>query len=424
MTRLAKDHIDDPAAVGARLRERRLAIGLTQGDLTFPGCSTAYISRIESGDRIPSLQVIRKLAVRLDVRESWLAKGLDKLEPDDELLTAELELRLGEVDDAERRYRLLLGESTTSRVRARAEAGLGQVAAQRGRPADAIEHFETAVALAPLADASDVEALGRTYALVGRDAEALAVFRARFDRAEDEGDVQNLVRFGVLLANALIDGSAFVEATTILSRVLQLFDVTNDNAMARVRWSLARLHALRGEREEARREAIAALTLLETSENRLQYARAHHLLAFVELDSGHPEDALTLAERGQELLGSEATDYDRATFDIERARAFAQLGRPDEAASLAMTAAGSFSGLHPVDLGRAYTEIAAAFHQRGDRARARELLELAIDLLSSRPPTRFLAEAYSRFGALLEDDGDAAGALAAYRSGAQLAEQI
>ena len=109
--------------------------------------------------------------------------------------------------------------------------------------------------------------------------------------------------------------------------------------MARVRWSLARLHSLRGETESARREAITALAC-STSERRLQFARTHHLLAFVELDAGHPESALTLGEKAQELLGAEATEYDRAVFEIERARAFIQLGRIDEAASIAMSAAG------------------------------------------------------------------------------------
>ena len=88
-----------------------------------------------------------------------------------------------------------------------------------------------------------------------------------------------------------------------------------------------------------------------------------------------------------------------------------------------MSAAGRFNGLHPNDLGRTYTEIATAFHRRGDRERAGELYELAIELLSPRP-NRFLAEAYARYGAYLEETGDTSGALAAYRSGAQLVDQL
>ena len=68
-------HYDDPAAVGKRLFEAREAAGLSQRELAFPGCSSAYISRIERGERIPSLQVMRELARRAGVSEQALAFG-------------------------------------------------------------------------------------------------------------------------------------------------------------------------------------------------------------------------------------------------------------------------------------------------------------------------------------------------------------
>ena len=45
-------HYDDPAAVGRRVFEAREAAGLSQRELAFPGCSAAYISRIERGERV------------------------------------------------------------------------------------------------------------------------------------------------------------------------------------------------------------------------------------------------------------------------------------------------------------------------------------------------------------------------------------
>lgn len=68
-------HVDDPLAVGKRLFEAREAAGLSQRDLAFPGCSAAYISRIERGERVPSLQVLRELASRCGVNENYLAWG-------------------------------------------------------------------------------------------------------------------------------------------------------------------------------------------------------------------------------------------------------------------------------------------------------------------------------------------------------------
>jgi transcriptional regulator with XRE-family HTH domain len=68
-------HVDDPAAVGRRLTEAREAVGLSQRELAFPGCTPAYVSRIERGERVPSLQVLRELAGRCGVSETFLAWG-------------------------------------------------------------------------------------------------------------------------------------------------------------------------------------------------------------------------------------------------------------------------------------------------------------------------------------------------------------
>src|SRR5215467_11986467 len=87
-------HYDDPAAVGRRVYEAREAAGLSQRALAFPGCSAAYISRIERGERTPSLQVMRQLAIRTGITEDELARGARRLHPD-------VERRLREVEHAE-----------------------------------------------------------------------------------------------------------------------------------------------------------------------------------------------------------------------------------------------------------------------------------------------------------------------------------
>ncbi|HEY6054431.1 MAG TPA: helix-turn-helix transcriptional regulator, partial [Gaiellaceae bacterium] len=73
MPRSASTHVDDPKSVGRRLREAREAAGISQRKLAFPGCTSAYISRIEAGQRIPSLQLIHEFARRLRVSPEWLA---------------------------------------------------------------------------------------------------------------------------------------------------------------------------------------------------------------------------------------------------------------------------------------------------------------------------------------------------------------
>ena len=87
-------HYDDPLAVGQRLHTAREAAGLSQRELAFPGCSAAYISRIERGERIPSLQVLRELARRIGVTEASLAYGKEVIDP-------EVAARVRDVETAE-----------------------------------------------------------------------------------------------------------------------------------------------------------------------------------------------------------------------------------------------------------------------------------------------------------------------------------
>jgi transcriptional regulator with XRE-family HTH domain len=95
-------HYDDPVAVGRRVHEAREQAGLSQRELAFPGCSAAYISRIERGERIPSLQVMRELARRTGVSEAALAYGQEALATDVARRVREAEAAEAAGDDAAR----------------------------------------------------------------------------------------------------------------------------------------------------------------------------------------------------------------------------------------------------------------------------------------------------------------------------------
>ena len=62
-------------SVGARLKRLRLARGMSQRDLSSPGVSYAYISRIEAGARVPSVKALRRLAGKLGVTLEHLETG-------------------------------------------------------------------------------------------------------------------------------------------------------------------------------------------------------------------------------------------------------------------------------------------------------------------------------------------------------------
>lgn len=64
---------------GARLREVRLARGLTQTDLAERcGTSVAAISHIERGTKVPTLTTLVRLADALECRVTKLVEVLDR----------------------------------------------------------------------------------------------------------------------------------------------------------------------------------------------------------------------------------------------------------------------------------------------------------------------------------------------------------
>lgn len=59
--------------IGGRLRELRLAKGLSQGDIgKRSGLTRSYISRVEGGHTVPSLATLEKFAKALEIEPSQL----------------------------------------------------------------------------------------------------------------------------------------------------------------------------------------------------------------------------------------------------------------------------------------------------------------------------------------------------------------
>ena len=408
MPRQKSTHVDDPAAVGQRLKEARERANLSQRQLSFPGCSPAYISRIESGDRIPSLQLLRELGRRLGVSEDYLATGRELRSARDELLEAEVALRMDDLELAEGLYREALAAGDES-PRAPALAGLGELAFRKGDPRGAIDLLEEAIALdgSVECEPSPAETLGRAYATVGELESAIAIFERCLDRAERTQDAFEIVRFGVLLAYAFMDTGNLSRAEELLGRALAIGrDSTNPTIRMQLYWSQSKLHGERNDLDTAADYARRALEVLRITEDTHRTARAYQLLAHIEIDRGRADEALELLREGWPVLERTGNPLERAHFRIEEARALAHLGRGEEAAALAMELTGHLGDALPEDAGRAYAVLGDIFADLGDSARAQELYELAAELLERHNPTRYVVEVYTKLADLLEAQGE------------------
>lgn len=414
MARTKSTHVDDPAAVGRRLKEAREQAGLSQRQLSFPGCTPAYISRVEAGQRIPSLQLLRELGRRLGVSADYLATGEARPREASPLIDAEIALRLDEIDEAERLFRRVYDDAVNAAEKTDAAEGLAHVAFRNGQLSEAIKRFREAAALARVAEEERptlAEGLARTYAASGLLAESIALLERCVERYEAEP--LQFIRFAGLLSAALTDNGSFAEAERLLARALKQGRETSDPyARARLHWSEARLRLQQGQPEQAEQFALRSLELLRGTEDSYALARLLQGLAQIYTDQGRAGEALELLEEGQLVVRSAGTPIEIAQYRLEEARARAALGEQEAAGALAMEISSQLGDDRSIDAGRAYALLGGIFADLGENAKGRELLELSIEILEARGQTRFLVDAYKTLASLLKEDGDTNGALA------------
>ena len=146
-------HVDDPAAVGRRIRDLRRQRGLSLRQIAGPGCSPGYLSRVERGQRIPSVTVMADLAEKLGVTlEDLGGRDIRTRIPETRLLDLELAVRMGDetagddvrhaLDDARR-----IGDR---RAESRLLEELAHLAAEARRDAEAVRLCEEAIEAAPV----------------------------------------------------------------------------------------------------------------------------------------------------------------------------------------------------------------------------------------------------------------------------------
>ncbi len=404
--RRPSNHVDDPVAVGVRIRAAREAAGLTQRGLAFEGCTAAYLSRVEAGQRIPSYQILRVLADRLGTSAEYLATGATVGESVDPLFDADAAAGTGNVDRARELYAAARAEGGPL-VAARADAALGRLDYEAGDHDAAVDALERATASGELS-ASDLsqarDLLGRSLALLARFDEALAVFERALADAKAAGDETAIIRFSVLLANLLIDRGLVARAEEVLAGILDAARAARDPvALSNLYWSQARLHASQNRADLAARYARMAHATLEATEHTVYAARALMLVAHFENDRRDHAQALALVEEALPVLAASGNRYDEGMLLLERARALAALGEEEEAASIALGVVPRFEHAHPTSAARAYGVAAAILRSLGDTGRALELYELAAETLPVAD--RHLVEIYRGIAEIHEAEG-------------------
>src|SRR5438552_12723517 len=337
--------------IGERLRRLRLERGLSQRELSEPGVSYAYISRIEGGARRPSVKALRTLARKLGVSADYLETGSEIRDTDArelQIADAELGLRLAKnPKDAGPRLTRLRDEALAAGdavASARAEIALGLAAAATGRNSEAIERLEAGLELSPVSPAArpDVFAtLGHAYSAGGQPRRAVEIFEnclAELQEVEPE-DLPSQVRFATYLSYALTDLGDLQRAQNVLDGVLEESEsVTDGYSRVRLFWSLARLNDVRGRPAAALDYLRRALALLEATDDSLHLARAHLLCGDILMSQDRAEEAGAHFDRAERLFGSSPEQQDLVNLYRDQARRAVLLDHGDEAVERAQAA--------------------------------------------------------------------------------------
>lgn len=361
-------------AIGQRLRQARLAAGLTQQQLAGDRYTKAYISALENGIAKPSMAALNYLAPRLGKTASEILSDPSTAWA---RIEADLALAAGRWQDALDGYLGLLERAQERGTRADLLAGIAETLCRLDRPQEAIRPATEAVGLfGELDRPADVARaeywLASAHCQQDNPDEGRALLRSILDRVRAGLDL------GPDFSTRLLIGLATLESyqgqpTTALAYLEEARGIAADLDMRRrgsFLAAMAQAYRNAGDHEAAIRTAIQALALLRAAESGLEAGMVENQLAMayaaagsvsraretvrharetttderllssladteasIELDSGHAEKALGLADEAISL--AERTEHQKALLDglVTRARSLAALGRAEEAAA-------------------------------------------------------------------------------------------
>src|SRR5438105_2856516 len=265
--------------IGQRVRRLRGERGLSQRELSGPGVSYAYVSRIEHDDRKPSEKAMRHLAVKLGVTADYIETGRTVPASDERELRAtdaELVLRLdGDLDATEATFRSLLDDPAAEPgIRARALAGLGLIKVRRGDLRATVALLEEAIGtghLPPDVRPDVYEELAKALAFTDEPGRAIVVLETALKQVREKGvdDAALEVRLIAYLACSYSDAGDAGRAMRLLREAAERVEaVASPQARVRVYWSLARLAWWEAQDSDAAlRYARAALALYRMTED-------------------------------------------------------------------------------------------------------------------------------------------------------------
>ncbi|MFT3874277.1 MAG: helix-turn-helix transcriptional regulator [Nocardioides sp.] len=338
-------HTTAAAEVGRRIRDARIAQGLTQGELAGEDYSVGYVSRLESGDRRPNAAVLAVLAGRLTVSVDFLMTGAEaseRLDKQHDLDSAELSLAAGDLEEA------MVASSRLIETRAlapwpdllrRAKVIHAQCHEARGDWHAAIIELEDLHRDDNRDEMAAVVgiALSRCYRESGEYQLAIETGERVMAGMEESGltGTTEHIRLASTVAAAYFEAGEVGMATRLSRRAIDAADaISSPEAQAAAYWNASNIERHAGNVERAVQLGTKALSLLENGGSTRNLGRLRLQLATFLLhhSDGDLDAARALVElSAQEHKWSAVSPIDLARHTLTHARLLLREYRPREA---------------------------------------------------------------------------------------------
>jgi tetratricopeptide (TPR) repeat protein len=416
--------------LGERVRQRRVALGLTQTDLAGARFSKEYISQIELGKTRPTPDTIEYLSSRLNIDPGYLAHGVsseDRTRVEAMLTRAEAQLRANQFSDALESFadattavaatgsgdlaaRRLLGEGGAligeGKVReahdvlTRARELIDENSLDDGLRAEVL--FRLGVARAKLGSTHVAISLlteahklleGSPFAADSLRAQILGYRSYSFQRVGDleaaREDAERAVELAEQLGDPRLIGASYMQASLIAEREGRFVlarthaerakakyeEIEDQVQLGKVLNNLGLCHALLGKRDDALESLTRAYSIFLDLGAEVESGGVVSSIASLHLEKGDPVKAEEQARLAVQLMGDGNGDPEHSgEANLILGRALLAQGRLDEAESVLASVKELFESL------RATSNLSRTLLALGDLSVERESQEEAATL--------------------------------------------